>query len=315
MFTIKQPSTIIFGKYSAHNYKLPEDSLVITSNGAKLRGWIDYTNLNNSYIFDNVESNPSIETVEKIIDEFRLQNFSHIIGIGGGSSLDVAKFVALKLKKQKIMIPTTFGSGSEVTRISVLKVNGKKKSFHDDKLMADLALVDPFFLENTSENVIKNSVIDALAQCSEAYDSKIGNMYTKFICEKAFDILENGVMNNNYELISYGSLLSGIGFGNCSTTLGHALSYVFSNEGIPHGHALAFTTTVAHQFNNSIFYDRFVRIIKKLNFKKITLSQDLTQASELIMTDRKHLDNNPKDVIAKDIVNLLKKIIENNTFN
>ena len=83
--------------------------------------------MNNSYIFDNVESNPSIETVEKIIDEFRLQNFSHIIGIEGGSSLDVAKFVALKLKKQKIMIPTTFGSGSEVTRISVLKVNGKKK--------------------------------------------------------------------------------------------------------------------------------------------------------------------------------------------
>ena len=315
MFTIKQPSMVIFGKHSARDYKLPEDSLVITSNGAKLRGWIDYTNLNNSYIFDNVESNPSIETVEKIIDEFRLQNFSHIIGIGGGSSLDVAKFVALKLKKQKIMIPTTFGSGSEVTRISVLKVNGKKKSFHDDKLIADLALVDPFFLENTSENVIKNSVIDALAQCSEAYDSKIGNMYTKFICEKAFDILENGVMNNNYELISYGSLLSGIGFGNCSTTLGHALSYVFSNEGISHGHALAFTTTVAHQFNNSIFYDRFVRIIKKLNFKKITLSQDLTQASELIMTDRKHLDNNPKDVTGKDIVNLLKKIIENNTFD
>ena len=109
-------------------------------------------------------------------------------------------------------------------------------------------------------------------------------MYTKFICEKAFDILENGVINNNYDMISYGSLLSGIGFGNCSTTLGHALSYVFSNEGISHGHALAFTTTVAHQFNNSIFYDRFVRMVKKLDFKEITLSQDLTQAyKDLLM--------------------------------
>ena len=315
MFTIKQPSTIIFGKHSARDYELPEDSLVITSKGAKLRGWIDYTNLNNAYIFDNVESNPSIETVEKIIGEFGLQNFSHVVGIGGGSSLDVAKFVALRLKKRKIMIPTTFGSGSEVTRISVLKVNGKKKSFHDDKLIADIALVDSFFLENTPENVIKNSVIDALAQCSEAYDSKIGNMYTKFICEKAFDILENGVINNNYDMISYGSLLSGIGFGNCSTTLGHALSYVFSNEGISHGHALAFTTTVAHQFNNSIFYDRFVRIVKKLDFKEITLSQDLTQASEIIMSDRKHLDNNPKNITEYDIVTLLKKIIEHHVFD
>ena len=315
MFTIKQPSTIIFGKHSARDYELPENSLVITSKGAKLRGWIDYTNLNNAYIFDNVESNPSIETVEKIIGEFGLQNFSHVVGIGGGSSLDVAKFVALRLKKRKIMIPTTFGSGSEVTRISVLKVNGKKKSFHDDKLIADIALVDSFFLENTPENVIKNSVIDALAQCSEAYDSKIGNMYTKFICEKAFDILENGVINNNYDMISYGSLLSGIGFGNCSTTLGHALSYVFSNEGISHGHALAFTTTVAHQFNNSIFYDRFVRMVKKLDFKEITLSQDLTQASKIIMSDRKHLDNNPKDVTENDIVDLLKRIIKPGLLN
>ncbi len=60
MFTIKQPSTIIFGKHSARNYELPEDSLVITSKGATSRGWIYYTNLNNAYIFDNVEPNPSI---------------------------------------------------------------------------------------------------------------------------------------------------------------------------------------------------------------------------------------------------------------
>lgn len=48
-------------------------------------------------------------------------------------------------------------------------------------------------------------------------------------------------------------MISGLGFGNSSTTLGHALSYVFSNEGLSHGHALAFTTTVSHKFNNSIF--------------------------------------------------------------
>ena len=64
------------------------------------------------------------------------------------------------------------------------------------------------------------------------------------------------------EKIVIGSLISGLGFGNSSTTLGHALSYVFSNEGYSHGHALAFTTTTAHFFNNSIFYSRF----KKLNF-------------------------------------------------
>lgn len=308
MFTIKQPSTIIFGKHSARDYELPEDSLVITSKGAKSRGWLEYAKLNKAYIFDEVESNPSIETVEKIIGEFGLQTFSHVVGIGGGSSLDVAKFVAFKLKKRKIMIPTTFGSGSEVTRISVLKVNGKKQSFHDDGILADIAIVDSFFIENSSDEVIKNSAIDACAQSTEGYDSKSSNVYTKFLCEKAFDLLEYGILNNKKENIVLGSLYAGLGFGNCSTTLGHALSYVYSNEGYSHGHALAFTTLAAHKFNQSIFFDRFVNIVKKLNFTKIKLKQDLNEAADLIMTDKKHLDNNPTHVTKNDIMILLSSI-------
>ena len=243
-----------------------------------------------------------------MISDFRDSNFSHVIGLGGGSSLDVAKFVALKLKKFKILIPTTFGSGSEVTRISVLKVNGKKQSFHDDGLLADVAINDSQFLENSSQDIIKNSAIDALAQCSEAYDSKISNNHTKFLCKKAFDVLENGIMNKKYDDLAIGSLYCGLGFGNSSTTLGHALSYVFSNEGISHGHALAFTTTVAHEFNNSIFHNRFYKIVKKLNFKEIFLKQDISEAAELILTDRRHLDNNPRQILKNDIVFLLKKI-------
>ena len=308
MFTIKQPSTIIFGKHSARDYELPNNSLVITSKGTKLRGWVDYANLNNAYIFDNVEPNPSIETVEKIICEFGLQNFSHVIGIGGGSSLDVAKFVAFRLKKRKIMIPTTFGSGSEVTRISVLKVNGKKQSFHDDGILADIAIVDSFFIENSSYEIIKNSAIDACAQSTEGYDSKSGNIYTKFLCKKAFDLLEDGILNDKKENIVLGSLYAGLGFGNCSTTLGHALSYVYSNEGYSHGHALAFTTLAAHKFNQSVFFDRFINIVKKLNFTKITLKQNLNEAADLIMTDHKHLDNNPRSITKNDVVFLLSSI-------
>lgn len=308
MFTIKQPSTIIFGFNSARAYEYPTDCLIVTSRGAKRRGWLDYLSLRDSFIFDKVESNPSIEISETIQDEFRDSKFSCVVGLGGGSALDVAKFVSFKMHKFKIMIPTTFGSGSEVTRISVLKVNGKKQSFHDDLLFADVAIVDPFFMKNSSEIIIKNSVIDALAQCSEAYDSKISNPYTKFFCKKAFEELENGLLQSNDEKIAFGSLLSGLGFGNSSTILGHALSYVFSNEGISHGHALAFTTTVAHRFNNSNFYERFLKIVQKLKFKSIRLKQNLQEAADLILTDRKHLDNNPKKVTKNDLVNLLELI-------
>ena len=195
MFTIKQPSTIIFGKYSARDYQFPKDSLVITSAGAKSRNWLEYIGLTNSYIYDSVEANPSIETTEEIISEFSNSNFSNIIGIGGGSVMDVAKFVGFKIKKSKIIIPTTFGSGSEVTRIAVLKINGKKQSFHDDNIFADTAIVDSYFIQATPENIIKNSAVDACAQCTEAFDSKISNTYTKFMCKTAFDILENAILN------------------------------------------------------------------------------------------------------------------------
>ena len=315
MNVIKQPNFIIFGKNSINEFNFPADCLIVTSKGAKKRGWLDFLKLKNYYIYDKVEPNPSIEIIDEIISDFRDSNFSHVVGLGGGSSLDVAKFVALKLKKFKILIPTTFGSGSEVTRISVLKVNGKKQSFHDDGLFADVAIIDPQFLENSSQDIIKNSAIDALAQCSEAYDSKLSNNYTKFLCKKAFDVLENGIMNEKYEDLATGSLYCGLGFGNSSTTLGHALSYVFSNEGISHGHALAFTTTAAHEFNNSIFYNRFYKIVKKLNFKRISLKQNITEAAELILTDRKHLDNNPQQISKDDIVLLLEKINSDTIFN
>lgn len=308
MFTVKQPPFIIFGINSAKDYQYPKDCLIVTSSGAKKRGWIDYLNLDNAMIFDQVESNPSMKIVEKIIDRFRNQNFSTVIGIGGGSALDVAKFVAFKLNKKKILIPTTFGSGSEITRISVLRIEGKKKSFHDDKLFADIAIVDQSFYNNTDKVVKKNSLVDALAQCSEGFDSKIGNMYTKFFCKNAFKMLEEGFYHDDPEKIALGSLFSGLGFGNCSTTLGHALSYVFSNEGVSHGHALAFTTTVAHKFNNSVFYEKFLKIVTKMELPQIRLKQDLNEAAELILTDKKHLDNNPKNVSKENIIELLEII-------
>jgi malonic semialdehyde reductase len=314
VWVIKQPPKIIFGQNSVNEFKFPEKCLVITSKGTKSRGWLDYSGLTNQIIFDDVETNPSIETTQKIISKFQNSDFTHIIGIGGGSSMDVAKFCAFKMNKLKIMIPTTFGSGSEVTRISVLKVNGKKKSFHDDNLIADVAIVDSFFIQKSPDDIIKNSVIDAVAQCSEAHDSKNANMYTKFLCQHAFELLEEGIINMNKEKIVIGSLISGLGFGNSSTTLGHALSYIFSNEGYNHGHALAFTTTAAHFFNNSIFYSRFKKLVKKLDFESIFLKQDFDIASEIILKDRKHLDNNPISVEKNNIIELLMKINHGKVF-
>ncbi|MDC0388311.1 iron-containing alcohol dehydrogenase [Nitrosopumilus sp.] len=308
MWTIKQPPKIIFGENSVREFKFPEKCLIITSKGAKSRGWLDYSGLTNQLIFDSIEPNPSIETTTEIISKFQNSDFTHIIGIGGGSSMDVAKYCAYKMNKLKIMIPTTFGSGSEVTRIAVLKVDGKKKSFHHDKIFADIAIVDSYFIKNSSDEIIKNSVIDACAQATEAYDSKLANKYTKLLCENAFNILEDAILNKIYEKLPLGSLICGLGFGNSSTTLGHALSYVYSNEGYSHGHALAHTTQIAHKFNNSKFDKRFKQIVKVLEFSPIKICTPLDKAAELILNDKKHLDNNPKLISKNEIIELLKNI-------
>ena len=222
--------------------------------------------------------------------------------------MDVAKFVGFKLNKKKITIPTIFGSGSEVTKISVLKVDKKKQSFHDDKIFADVAIIDPTFMKSTPKKIINDAIVDSCAQSTEAYDSKNSNMYTKFLCKTGFENIERGLMELNNEKIIFGTLLTGLGFGNASTTLGHALSYVFSNEGFSHGHALAFTTQAAHKFNNSIFLDRFKKIIADLKFEKINLKSNFDDAAEVILQDKKHLDNNPKKVTKEDIINMLKLI-------
>ena len=76
MYTIKQPKEILFGKNSASEYNYPKKSLLITSSGAKKRNWISYLNLDSELFYDKVESNPSIDTTQNIIEIFNKHDFS-----------------------------------------------------------------------------------------------------------------------------------------------------------------------------------------------------------------------------------------------
>jgi len=310
MNTVRIPKIINFGKNALSETQYPKNALVITTAPPEVsKKWLTKMNITDYLLFDKVEPEPSIETVNKVIAEYKSKNPSMFIGLGGGSSLDVAKYASAELKIPKMLIPTTFGTGAEMTTYCVLKFEGKKKLLQDERFLADVAVIDPYFLEGTPEAIVKNSVCDACAQATEGYDSKRGNEFTKTMCKAAFDVLYDAIINNKPENYPYGSMLSGIGFGNASTTLGHALSYVFSNEGVPHGYSLSSCTTVAHRFNKSIFYDKFKEVIEKLKFDKLSLKAPFDQAADVVMTDKGHLDPNPIPVTKEDVVHLLQDIV------
>ena len=309
MHVVKIPKIINFGKNALGETQYPKNALVVTTAPPQIsEKWLGKMGIKDYMLFDKVTPEPSIDDVKTVIAEFKDKNPSVLIGLGGGSSMDVVKYASSEMGKQKILIPTTFGTGAEMTTYCVLKFDGKKKLLREDKFLADMAVVDSYFMDGTPEQIVKNSVCDACAQATEGYDSKLGNEFTRTLCKEAFDVLYDAIINNKPENYPYGSMLSGMGFGNCSTTLGHALSYVFSNEGVPHGYSLSSCTTVAHKFNKSIFYERFKEIVKKLGFEKLALKAPVDVAAETVLTDRGHLDPNPIPVTKEDIMKCLNDI-------
>ena len=300
---------INFGENALGETEYPKNALVVTTAPPQLSGkWLDKMGIQDYTLFDKVTPEPSIDDVNAVISQYKDKDLSVMIGLGGGSSMDVVKYAAPEMGKKKILIPTTFGTGAEMTTYCVLKFDGKKKLLREDKFLADMAVVDSYFMDGTPEQILKNSVCDACAQATEGYDSKLGNDLTRTLCKQAFDVLYDAIMNDKPENYPYGSMISGMGFGNCSTTLGHALSYVFSNEGVPHGYSLSSCTTVAHKFNKSIFYEKFKQVIEKLGFDKLELKADVSEAADTVMTDKGHLDPNPIPISKEDVMKCLEDI-------
>ena len=307
------PKKIVFGENAASGFEYPKNSLVITTTSSGIYNkWLGYMGIKNYEIYDKVTPDPSIETVEAIKKEYDGKDISAYIGLGGGSSMDVCKYLSKLTGIAKILIPTTFGTGAEMTTYAVISFDHRKKLLQDERFLADAAIVDPYFLPGTPFNIMRNSACDAAAQASEGYDSKLANPLTKLFCREAFDILEDAIINDKPHLLPYGAMLSGIGFGNSSTTLGHALSYVFSNEGVAHGYALSSCTTIAHEFNKSTYYGRFKKICQKLKFERLALKLPIDQAADVIMPDRGHLDNNPVAITKDNVVYCLEKITKVN---
>ncbi len=216
-----------------------------------------------------VPGEPSPQMVDDAVKQFAAADIDVVLGIGGGSALDAAKAIAGLLKVQRtvmdylegvgpeltyegpalpfIAVPTTAGTGSEATKNAVLSVQGKdgfKKSFRDDKLVAEYAIVDPQLLASCPPGVIAANGMDALTQLLESYVSSRSNVMTEALAISGLRAARDGLLTlyrnsddaRAREQMAYASMLSGICLAQTGLGSVHGLaSPLGAFYPIPHG--------------------------------------------------------------------------------
>ena len=224
-------------------------------------------------VFNEVEPNPSTHTVYKGLEMFIKFQPNTIIALGGGSAMDAAKAIWMffehpetsffgakqkfldirkrtyKITKPKnakfICIPTTSGTGSEVTPFAVITDSEThvKYPLADYALTPDIAIVDPQFVLSVPKDVAADTGMDVLTHAIESYVSVMASDYTRGLSLQAikltFDYLKSSVQENDKhsrEKMHNASTMAGMAFANAFLGISHSIAHKIGGEyGIPHG--------------------------------------------------------------------------------
>ncbi|SDC46608.1 iron-containing alcohol dehydrogenase [Niabella drilacis] len=210
-------------------------------------------------IYSDLLPEPTVKTAQNAIDFGRNGHFKLVIGFGGGSALDMAKLVAVfahnagpvsnylnlggtqKIEKRglpRILIPTTSGTGAEVTNISVLALERTKDVIVHDYLLADAAIVDPAFTLSVPPGVTAATGADALTHAIEAFISVNANPYSDGLALQAIRLISSslrtavktGSSREARTAMAYGSYLAGMAFFNAGVGAIHALAYPLGGQ-------------------------------------------------------------------------------------
>jgi alcohol dehydrogenase len=258
--------------------------LIVTDKGIIEHGLIDdlltcLTAANIAYtIFDEVIPDPPQSVIEQATDLALKNNIDGVIGIGGGSSLDSAKLVAVLVKQQQslqtmygvnnitsercplILIPTTAGTGSEVTPISIVTTGETTKmGVVSPVLLPDIAILDASLTLGLPKHVTASTGIDAMVHAIEAYTSKFTkNPYSDMLAKQALTLLSANIeeaTHNGKNLAArqnmlLGACLAGQAFANAPVAAVHALAYPLGGHfHISHGLSNALVLPHVLRFN------------------------------------------------------------------
>ena len=291
-------------------------------------------------IFSEVESDPSFDTVNKGLE--LMNNFKPdvIIALGGGSAIDAAKgmwlfyehpeadpeglklkfmdirkrtykFPKLGVKAKMVAIPTTSGTGSEVTSFSVLtdKTNNKKYPLADYELTPDVAIIDPDLVMSLPKTITADTGMDVLTHAIEAYVSNMASDYTDGLSEKAVELVlkylveayEHGDNKLAREKMHNASTIAGMAFTNAFLGINHSLAHKIGAEfHLPHGRINAILLPYVIRYNSS-------KPTKFVSFPKY----------EYFIADQKYYELAKKvglkaDTVEDGIASLIAKIKELN---
>ena len=290
--------------------KLGKKILFITDPGLKKLGLIDKTvnslkSNSEIIIFDRVEADPSIKTLMSVVELGKEFSATGVIGFGGGSSMDVAKLCALLLGSNEdieeawgvtnakgprlplVLYPTTAGTGSEVTPISIITVGGdQKKGVSSPVILPDLAILDPDLTIGLPPHITAATGIDAMVHAIEGYASKNinNNIMSKMLAKESLNLLGRSIKKAVFKGddiqartdMLLGSMMAGMAFGNSPVAGVHALAYPLGGTfHIPHG--LSNSLVLPHVLRFNIINDGAAQFYAELApclFPKMLLSND-----------------------------------------
>lgn len=247
-------------------------------------------------IYADVQADPPEHIIADAISFAHQEQIDVVIGFGGGSSLDVAKIIAVLSHPQQtqclnelygidqvegprlplILIPTTAGTGSEVTPISIVTTGETTKTgIVSPLLFADIAILDASFTRGLPKHITAATGIDAMVHAIEAYTSKIKkNPYSDMLAKQALKLLNNNltrVLDDGDDLearqnMLVGSMLAGQAFANAPVGAVHALAYPLGGHfHLSHGHSNAIVLTEVLKFNAPAAKQKYAELMTWLD--------------------------------------------------